>query len=79
MTEEITQVYVIVANNTADFSESDIVVAGTSREAAERQFNTVLKERWNEQLDQDDLDFYETFERYEDGWRYDWTVCGLAK
>lgn len=79
MTEEITQVYVIMANNTADFSESDIIVAGTSRKAAERQFNTVLKERWNEQLDKDDLDFYKTFEKYVDCWSYDWTVCGLAK
>lgn len=75
---QVTQVYVIIANNSSDFNESDIVVAGTSREAAERQLATVISERWNNQLNEDDREFYENIENYADVWRHDFTVCGLA-
>lgn len=73
------QVYVMVANNSSDFNETDIVVVGKTREAAERQLATVIVERWNEQLNQDDKDFYENIEKYADAWRSNWTVCGLAE
>lgn len=74
------QIYVIVANNSSDFNESDIVVAGKTREAAERQLATVIAERWKGQLSEEDREFYNnSLDDYTDAWRPDWTVCGLAE
>ena len=73
----IPQVYVLKATNGADFNESDIIVVGTSREAAMRQFDKIIKERWNEQLNEDDRDFYKTMENYDDSWNRSFEVCGL--
>ena len=75
---QVTQVYVLIANNGSDFGESDIVVAATSREAAERQLAVVIAERWKNALDEDDREFYGNLESYADVWRPDFTVCGLA-
>ena len=73
----VTQVYVLRAVNTADFNESDIVVVGTSREAAEKQFAKILKDRWTNRLSQDDLDFYTTFDNYKESWSDQYDVVGL--
>lgn len=71
-------VYVLRAVNGADFNESDIVVVGFTRESAAQQLGNVLKERWENQLDKDDLEFYEVFERYLEGWNEDWTYTRVV-
>lgn len=71
-------VFVLRAVNTADFNADDIVVVGVTREAVERQFKRVLKDRFENHLDQDDLDFYKTLDNYEDSWHESIDECGLA-
>jgi hypothetical protein len=73
----VTQVFVLRAVNVCDFNENDIVVVGTSREAAERQYAKVLKDRWDNHLDKDDIEFYETLEKYVDAWNEQYDVVGL--
>lgn len=73
----ITQVFVLTGVNGADFNENDIVVVGTSREAAMKQFDKVIKERWDNILNEDDRNFYKTIENYDDSWNKSFTVCGL--
>jgi hypothetical protein len=73
------KVFVIIATNTAEFNISDIIAVGTSLEKAEFQLQKVLKDKWHNHLDQDDLDFYETEEKYINSWTTECTVCGLAE
>jgi hypothetical protein len=73
------KVFVIVAVNNADFDSRDIIVVGTSLEKAEFQLQKVLKDKWLNHLDKDDLDFYKTEENYIGSWVTECAVCGLAE
>lgn len=71
-------VFVLRAVNTADFNADDVTVVGITREAAQKQFKRVLKDRFENHLDQDDLDFYKTFDNYEDSWHESIDECALV-
>lgn len=68
-------VYVLRAVNMSDFNESDIVIVGYSRESAAQQLGNILKDRWENHLNVDDKEFYQTLENYQEAWneQYDWT------
>jgi hypothetical protein len=78
MSERLNSVYVLRAVNTADFNEHDVVVVGATREAVEKQFRKVLKDRYENHLDADDIEFYGTLEKYIDSWNESCEVCGVA-
>ena len=72
------QAYFMVANNTSDFDEDDIWVAGISKEATALELNKVIKARWKE-LDESTQEFYDNdVESYTLAWKSTWALLTVA-
>ena len=61
------QIYIIIATNGCDFDESEICIAGESKEAADEAFKLAAKNRWDQMWNVSQK-FYGTLEEYIDAW-----------
>ena len=64
------QVYILTATNTQDFQADYIQLAAQTEDVINQAFNDTMLEYWKA-ADEDDKEFYQTYDNYVDAWRTD--------
>lgn len=75
----MTHVHIIHAVCTSDFEAMDIMVAGSTKEAAQRAFDELIDFKWNNEVDDDVREFYEELDAYRRAWRQEAWFLPIAE